>query len=623
MGEGLLGGLLGEEDEKPEVETTGAAATPQAFAAAVAALASRQDPGVARKTEEFLASQSRLLEVQTEHLKGEYAARLHLLQGQAREVDIRRFGLRLRVAFQLFVALVASAIGIGLAVMVHDAVTSRRVIIEPLHAPEGFPTRGVNGRTIASELLDELARLQSATRSSSAARELSGAWSRDLKLDVPETGISLGEISRLLAERFGHDVHIEGDLTETADGHIVLSVRGNGIPSKALVGPPAELHKLVGDAAAYIYSKSQPTRWATYLSNSGLDAEAVAFCRENFAQISPEERPTLLNTWAIAELNTGGSNSDALILLRRAVQLKPDLWVAHSNILNSLIIEADEEGAWKAGQDLVHAAGGRPGKSPELYFQNLDLLTWNLNGELSALLRDADEHGGIGTLASALAPQVADIQVRLHDFESAQLSLQTTRADPHDPTIAALTHFVRGRIGMEQRDSRLAVTEMEAFGVAMQDRTVASNYPGFLCWIALAEETAGNRDKSDSVLRAGGRFVDCYRFRGDILDGRGDWSGAQKAYADAVALAPDLPAAYYSWGTALERHGEHDTAIAKLQAAHGRGPHWADPLKAWGDALAAQGHTSKAASKYDEALKFAPNWAELKAARDSARRQKT
>jgi hypothetical protein len=29
-----------------------------------------------------------------------------------------------------------------------------------------------------------------------------------------------------------------------------------------------------------------------------------------------------------------------------------------------------------------------------------------------------------------------------------------------------------------------------------------------------------------------------------FLDGLGDWPGAQKMYADAVALAPDLPSAY-------------------------------------------------------------------------------
>ena len=79
---------------------------------------------------------------------------------------------------------------------------------------------------------------------------------------------------------------------------------------------------------------------------------------------------------------------------------------------------------------------------------------------------------------------------------------------------------------------------------------------GLSCWIALAEEAAGHPDKADAVLKTSGTFVYCYRFRGDILDHRGDWAAAQKVYAEAVALAPDLLAGYYSWGVALEKHGE-------------------------------------------------------------------
>jgi hypothetical protein len=43
-----------------------------------------------------------------------------------------------------------------------------------------------------------------------------------------------------------------------------------------------------------------------------------------------------------------------------------------------------------------------------------------------------------------------------------------------------------------------------------------------------------------------------------------------KAYAEAVALAPDLPAAYYSWGVALARHGDLAGAVAKLELANQR-----------------------------------------------------
>jgi hypothetical protein len=45
---------------------------------------------------------------------------------------------------------------------------------------------------------------------------------------------SIGEISRLLRERFGHDLHIDGDLIETVTGGLTLTVRGNGVPPKDL-----------------------------------------------------------------------------------------------------------------------------------------------------------------------------------------------------------------------------------------------------------------------------------------------------------------------------------------------------------------------------------------------------
>ncbi len=169
-----------------------------------------------------------------------------------------------------------------------------------------------------------------------------------------------------------------------------------------------------------------------------------------------------------------------------------------------------------------------------------------------------------------------------------------------------------------------AVTELEAF-----DADLAK--PGVLpvaasssrCEIARVEEAAGHPDRADAILAdpVAAHFVDCQRFRGDILDHRGNWAAAQQAYAAAVALAPDLPAGYYSWGVALARHGELAGALAKLQAANQRGPHWADPLKAWGDVLAKQGHFKQALAKYDEALKYAPSWAALAQARAAARQR--
>ena len=74
MAEGLLGTILGDEAEKAQVEAREALASAEAFAAVVAAIASRQDQGVARKTEGVLSEQRPILKVRKEHLRDEHAA---------------------------------------------------------------------------------------------------------------------------------------------------------------------------------------------------------------------------------------------------------------------------------------------------------------------------------------------------------------------------------------------------------------------------------------------------------------------------------------------------------------------------------------------------------------------
>jgi tetratricopeptide (TPR) repeat protein len=618
MAEGITGGILGDDDEKPDVEATETLASADAFAAAIAAIASRQDPQVAKDTSTFLRDQSELLRVQKKHLEDEHAARLHYLEGQAREVDLRRFGLRLRVGFQLFLVLVASVVGVGAAVMIYDAVTSRRVVIEPFHAPPPLAARGIDGTVAAAMLLDELSDLQDATRSTSATRGLSGAWSGNIRVDVPETGISLGEISRLLRERFGHDIHIDGDLVETPTGGVSLTVRGNGVLPKTFDGTAADLGKITVAAAEYVYSISQPGRWASYLIIHQRYAEAIAFCKSAVAGAVPAERAMLLSRWDIALTASGGSSREGLELERAAVKLQPDLWTAHYNIQNDLMTLADEEGAWKAGEDMRAVAGGRPGRATEDYYMNWDYLTWNLQPWLAALEANAEANSGVGNFIGASAgPVIADIHLRLHDLEAADVALKTAKEDRDDMSGNAIIHNVRGRLALQAGDIATAVAELEAFGTAYADPALSGNFPGYHCWIALAEEAAGRPDKADAFLKTAGTFVDCYRFRADILDGRGDWAGAQKAYTATVALAPDLPAGYYSWGVALAKHGDLGGAEAKLELANQKGPHWADPIKAWGDVLVRLGKTKDALAKYEEALKYAPNWKQLHEARDA------
>jgi hypothetical protein len=136
MAEGLLGGILGGEDEEKTASTK---AGPEAFVAAVAANIANQSPEVAAETVALFRDQRDLLKAQRRSVEAEHGF-------FEVEWGPRLLGIRLRIAFQIFIALVAIVIGIGVAIMIRDAVTSRRVVIEPFDAPPALAARGLTGK---------------------------------------------------------------------------------------------------------------------------------------------------------------------------------------------------------------------------------------------------------------------------------------------------------------------------------------------------------------------------------------------------------------------------------------------------------------------------------------------
>jgi tetratricopeptide (TPR) repeat protein len=163
-------------------------------------------------------------------------------------------------------------------------------------------------------------------------------------------------------------------------------------------------------------------------------------------------------------------------------------------------------------------------------------------------------------------------------------------------------------------DAQEAARQMEAMQAQYAVPSVWQSSTALLCFAAPIYESAGLPTKADAVFASLEplTFLDCARFKADILDARGDWEGAQQWYAKAINLVPSLPAGYYSWGLAASRHNDLPHALELLEAANKRGPHWADPLKAWGDVLLKLGRRPEAHKKYEDALRYAPEWTELK-----------
>ncbi len=620
MGEGALGGLLGGEEDSPEIEGADASLLmADAFAAAISANQSSADPAVAQATRIFLDEQARLVRTQRLHLEEEHPLRLKHLYGQSTEGTLRRIGQRIRIGLQVFTALVATAIGGGLLVMIYDAFQSRSVVVESFDVSPALAMRGPTGKLVAQSVLDALEKLREATRSESKGLNVESAWSSDVKIEVPETGLSIGEIGRLLRERFGHDVHIGGDLVPSAEDGLALTVRGEAILPRTFTGGAGDLDKLTIQAADYVYGRSQPYQFARYLISSRRYDDALAFFPEAFARAAnDEQRADFANEWgnAFEGLN---KPAQAVEKYRLAMTLKPHFWRAWGNFVNDLSLSESEEAAWQGSRVLLQAGESAPKKDrPALH----DLfaparMTLDIPLALASWLAQATFSGGSGAATVNIQPVLADFYMQVHDPVEAMHHMAAS--DQEDPFAKAETLLLQGYTALDHDDAPAALAPLREYWAAWQANSFFQPlYFDHPCLAGLVLGLTGHRGESEDLFKRMGPWSRCAAYHGDVLEHDGDLAGAERIWGENLRIAPDLPWVYLHRGVSELKRGDLKRAETDLLTASGKAPHWADPLKAWGDVLAGEGNWKEALAKYDEALKYAPAWTELQQARDAA-----
>jgi len=613
----LIESLIGGAESEVLSGGEGISAGPDPAAAAAAIDAARADPTLSAEAADYFRKQARLVDIQTEHLHEQRAVQISHLK-------LRRFSDRLRAATQVFFILAATVAGLGLLIMLNDAFTSKSVVIEAFKAPSVLAGRGLTGDVVASGVLDQLQKLQAATHSASKALNTKSAWSSDIKVEVPQTGVSIGEIDRLLHARFGHDVHVGGDLVQTETGALALTVRGDGVPAKTFEGAAAALDALTTQAAEYIYGRSQPYQFATYLDHNGRDTDALAFLPGAVARAAnDDERAQLLNVWGNAYLNSNRP-AQAAEKYRLAMAVKPGNWKAWGNLVSAVEGAQGEEAAWREAHALLAAAAKAPKQDrPELrLLLNVAGVTVDLPLQLAANLEDASRNGGAGTASSIDGPGIADDYALMHDPASAARAMASS--DPDDPTTKAEALLLQAYDALGRGVAPAAVPPLEAFWKAWQaDANMQNTYYDNPCFLGLAYGLTGRMAQAEAVFKRTGPWSRCVAMHGDALEHAGDLAGAERVWAEGIRIGPDLSPVYLHRGVSELNRGETARAGADLAAASARSPHWADPLKAWGDVLARQGRWKEALTKYDAALKYAPAWAALHEARGAAAKRQS
>jgi tetratricopeptide (TPR) repeat protein len=585
----------------------------------------RRQCGVADKQSALLERRIERAGLEQEHI-----------EAQNRHLHLQHFHDRMRLVLDVGLATLGVALLIGVGWTVYGAVTDRSIVVNTFTVAPRLESAGTSGVTVAAQFLDEMIRLRESARSDNAKRAVIDSLAEQVQVEVPEVHVSFGELRRLLHEALGHRTQIRGELTESADG-LALTLRGTNLPAKTFSGKPEELPALVTRAAESAYGYADPVQMAYYLHRAGRSAETVALIRSRLASVPPEAQANLLDVWGNA-LMTADRTPEGLAKYRAAIDLNPKFWYPYWNLVTFLALGGREEDAQNVGLEFERVT--RRGRwfglpAVDLNFEPLDALRFDLPLTIREARLDYDASGGYGTTGFPAGSIIAGYYALQHDPAAVDLFLEInpdaagsaasfTGASSLIEAAAArgivafdLGHYSEAAQDWDDWDRRLA-------SASVTDLPYRNRYPRERCWQPIVYEMAGRRADADAAIAATKNLTnaDCYRFRADVYDHRGDWAQAEQTYAAGIARAPSLPHVYFSWGKALLGHQQYPAAIEKLTAAHERGPHWADPLKAWGDVLVKQGNIRVAVAKYDEALKYAPNWRELKEVRDALSKQK-
>ncbi len=560
------------------------------------------------KADRLIDEHTELLAMQKAQLREEEPFALSHLK-------FRRFSDHAKSALEVAVGLVILLIVSGLGAMVWSAAHDRDLVVEAFSVPPDMAQSGLTGSVLAARVLDRFGEMQEQTFSIvQGAGSYRGDTVEPVRVEIPETGISIGELDHYLRLWLGSETHVTGDVIRTPHG-LALTVRYGGQPGATYSGTGADLDGLVQAAAEHVFAAARPLRYIDYLALKQRFGEAEAILPSLAMRGNDHARSLAYASWASLLMSKGDMYGE-----RDKAQLAARLDSDNASAL-ALLAGAEnnlehEEGAF----DNLNATIRHAERSPR------DILDPGMRTSMPVfwtLFRDeeaGDFSGAIAAITGAAAkgfPYYANH----HALDSAL---------DHDPAQAArvIAFVPQSRHGKPNFDLPLAQMFISA---------EAQDWPGAVRAGARADavmKEAGDRgweDRRDvwplwaeSMAHAGNMTGaealiaqtppdcdDCVRKRGRIAAVKQDWAGAAHWFAIVSRRSPSIPFADTDWGQMLLARGDPDGAIAKFASAHAKGPHFADPLEMWGEALMRKNRSDLALAKFAEAGKYAPNWGRL------------
>jgi tetratricopeptide (TPR) repeat protein len=568
------------------------------------------------RADAYLDQQTELAKLQKENLLEQNAFELSHLRW-------RRFNDQMKGAMQIMFVLIGALIVVVIAATMWNASRAEGMVVESFSVPPQFAAAGLGGDVVADDLTEKISAIRDFSNANSLA--LSGSVSQDraqqIKVDIPDTGISLAEAWRYLRSWLGHERHLDGNIRQLPDGRITLTVSLGSADTFAFSGKPEELDQLEDKAAERVFAAVEPINYVLYLNAKGRVPETLAAAQRHTMLVQDNRELGEADAlYSDMVRNLTGDIALAAAHDRIALALDPAATPQHMEMLNiSRTLGHDEEELRQARAiATLKQENNVPSWRTGLGFAFVQQLGTRYRAVETGDFEAASDVPCTADCApSEQALLHAEAFANQHDVARAAALIDeaVTYGDTDPAELARAHHYLDAAKGEWQA----AAKDARGFDYALlADKTEGPKYQ------ALRTRTQGAPMLAHALVEAGDAAgaeaaiadtpLDCYgclRERGNVAALKKDWAGAEAWFSRAVNAAPSVPFAYSDWGRMLVRKGDFNAAIAKFAQAHDKGPHFADPLEMWGEALMQENHSDLALAKFTEANKYAPNWGRL------------
>ena len=568
-----------------------------------AALGGAADSGEAR---EYLRRQSKLAELQIDYMQKQDEFELSHLR-------FRRFSDYMRFALEIAGGLIVLLIVCGLGTMVWNASQDHSLVVDAFSVPPDLAQSGLTGPVVANKLMDSYGALQANSFAVTQGGEsYRSGDSGGVRVEIPNTGISLAELQRYLTDWLGHDTHVSGEVVRAAKGYS-LTVRYGAEPGFTVEG--ANLDKLLGQSAEKLMASALPYRYVEYLSRHNRVPEALAMLPSLAASGSAEDRGRAYSAWATAYFFEGKmwqARQKALEGLRvdpRNGVLLAYLGATEGNLGHdeaTLNADRDTLDSFKAntteGLDPAVIAA-----LPVLFGNYEDEIAGDLSGAVAGWSRLVEMNSRAYDPAAATTDAAVD-----HDIEQAGRTSEAIGATYHGKpnfNIPLEKMYIAYYSGDWANAARFGNAARDMLGLQPDQHWQVNGLLPFV-----SEAVARNGDIAGAEALIAPTLLDCdacVRARGRIAALKHDWKSAAHWFSMVSARSPHVPFADADWGAMLLAKGDLDGAIAKFATANQKGPQFADPLEMWGEALMLKNRSDLALAKFEEANEYAPNWGRL------------